>query len=127
MITQEQLGEGQEFMQTLITKAWENASFKELLVNNPEAAIGEVMGKTNFKSDAKIVVEDQTDENIIYLNIPKAVSEDDIALTEEQLEIVAGGGTSANGWNPIKWVGTVLHMSYDGWHILLTGEHHDHS
>jgi hypothetical protein len=44
----------------------------------------------------KIVVEDQTDESVIYLNIPAKVNIDDLTLTEEQLEQIAGGINSTN-------------------------------
>ena len=76
-ITQEQQQKGQELYQELVQKAWKSATFKEQLISNPEATIEEVTGvKSNFGSATKIVVEDQTDSNIIYLNIPQKVNLD---------------------------------------------------
>ncbi|QVY64641.1 hypothetical protein [Polaribacter sp. Q13] len=91
-ITLEQQEKGKKLHQELVQKAWESATFKEQLINNPEIAISEVTGVTSkLIEDTKIVVEDQTDSNIIYLNIPQKVNLDDFELTEEQMEMVAGG------------------------------------
>jgi ABC-type uncharacterized transport system ATPase subunit len=91
-ITLEQQEKGKQLHQELVQKAWESATFKEQLINNPEATIAKITGvKSNTSSDVKIVVEDQTDANIIYLNIPAKVNIEDFELTEEQLELVAGG------------------------------------
>ncbi len=90
-LIQEQIDKGQEIYQELVTKAWESATFKEQLINNPESTIAEVLGKPDSKIDTKFVVEDQTDNNTIYLNIPRKVNFDDIELSDEQLEIVSGG------------------------------------
>ncbi|WP_257669657.1 class IIb bacteriocin, lactobin A/cerein 7B family [Parapedobacter tibetensis] len=95
-ITLEQQEKGAELMKTLTQKAWESASFKEQLVKNPVAAIEEVTGKklANF-DDKRVVVEDQTDESVIYLNIPAKIDINELELTEEQLETIAGGVTPA--------------------------------
>ena len=60
----------------------------------------------------KIVVEDQTESNVIYINIPQKVNIDEFELTEEQLETVSGGvawlaviGVVAAGAQIIDWVG----------------------
>jgi hypothetical protein len=92
--TIEQQQKGAELLQTLAQKAWESSAFKEQLVKNPVATIEQVTGKslTNL-NDKRIVVEDQTDESVIYINIPAKVSMDDLSLTEEQLEQIAGGIT----------------------------------
>ena len=92
-ITKEQKKKGQDIYQQLVEKAWESATFKEQLISNPEATIEEVTGvKPNFSKETKIIVEDQTDSNITYLNIPRKVNLEDFELTDEELEIVAGGG-----------------------------------
>jgi hypothetical protein len=38
-----------------------------------------------------VVVEDQTNPSIIYLNIPAKPDYSNIELTDEQLEVIAGG------------------------------------
>jgi hypothetical protein len=96
MITQEQQKQSAELIQTLAQKAWESSNFKEQLISNPVATIESVTGQ-KIQSDAKFVVEDQTDESIIYLNIPRILDFDGIELTEEQLELVAGG------WTPLAY------------------------
>jgi len=84
--------EGQEYLQSIISKAWEDNNFKQDLIANPLAAMEKVIGKKmTLPNDKKIIVEDQTNQNIIYINIPKQQEYDNLELTDEQLEIVAGG------------------------------------
>lgn len=92
MVTQEQQKQGEELIKTLAQKAWENSTFKEQLVSNPIATIESITGQ-KMSPEAKVVVEDQTDESIIYLNIPRKVEYDELELTDEQLETVSGGST----------------------------------
>jgi hypothetical protein len=83
---------GQELMQQLITRAWEDEAFKQELMNNPEAAIEKATGKRfELPAGKRIVVRDQTEENVIYINIPRKPNLDELELTDEQLEKVAGG------------------------------------
>lgn len=89
---------GAEFIKTLAQKAWESSTFKEQLINSPLTTIEKVTGKTlSIPNDKKIVVEDQTDESVIYFNIPAKTNLDELELTEEQLEMIAGGATPALG------------------------------
>lgn len=83
---------GAEIMKTLAQKAWESSAFKEQLIKNPVATIEQVTGKTvTMLVNTKFVVEDQTDETVIYLNIPAEPNLDNLVLTEEQLETISGG------------------------------------
>lgn len=100
MITQEQQLQGAELIKTLAQKAWENSAFKEQLVKNPVTTIESVTGQ-KISSDVKFVVEDQTDESVVYFNIPAEPKFDELELTEEQLEMVAGG------WTPLVYFATV--------------------
>ena len=94
MITQEQQNKGAEFMQALVQKAWDNANFKDQLVKNPIATIEEFTGKSFIIPEGKkIVAEDQTDDSIIYFNIPAEPNFSELDLTEEQLEMISGGIT----------------------------------
>ncbi len=81
-----------ELMKMLIEKSWENPEFKNQLIKNPIATIQEIAGKeadlTRFKN---IVVEDQTNESVVYFNLPAQPNLDELELTEAQLEGVAGG------------------------------------
>lgn len=75
----------------IVQKAWEDKQFKDELVNSPIEAIEKFTGKKiNIPADKKIVVRDQTDESVFYINIPAKPS-DDIELNDDQLEMVAGG------------------------------------
>ncbi|WP_062061175.1 class IIb bacteriocin, lactobin A/cerein 7B family [Aquimarina longa] len=84
--------EANQFLQQIITKAWEDKTFKQELISLPELAIEKITGeKINLPENIKIVVEDQTDSNVVYLNIPRKYEIDELELTDEQLEMVAGG------------------------------------
>lgn len=90
MITQEQQKQGEELLKILAQKAWESSTFKEQLMENPVSTIESVTGQ-KMQPDINIVVEDQTDTSKVYLNIPRKIEIDELELTDEQLEIVAGG------------------------------------
>lgn len=78
----------------LIAESHKNQNFKENLIANPKTTIEEF---TNFDvkitKDIHLCVEDQTQKDIIYLNIPRRIDLDDIELTQEELETVSGGST----------------------------------
>ena len=86
--------ERQKVFQTIVNKAWEDDAFKRKLILSPVSVIEGLIGeRLKLSKDKTIVVSDQTDESVVYINIPAKVSMDDMELTEEQLEIIAGGGT----------------------------------
>lgn len=90
MITQEQQKQGAELMKTLVEKAWESATFKDQLVENPIATIESVTGN-KIQDNVKFVVDDQTDGSVVYLNIPAKINLEDFELTNDQLEMLSGG------------------------------------
>jgi hypothetical protein len=80
----------------IVQKAWDDADFKNQLVDNPVAAIEKLTGKKlDLPAGKKIVVRDQTDDSTVYINIPAKQITDDVELSEEQLETVAGGTITA--------------------------------
>jgi hypothetical protein len=82
----------QKLYAEIVQKAWEDAEFKKELVANPVAAIEKFTGKKlNLPEGKTFVVRDQTDDSIVYLNLPAKSNLDDVQLNEEQLEAVAGG------------------------------------
>ncbi len=82
----------QDVLSKVIDKAWDNPSFKQELIKNPLEAIESATGeRLNIPSGKKLVVIDQTNTEIIYLTIPPEPNLDDMELTDEQLELVAGG------------------------------------
>ncbi|WP_257669654.1 NHLP leader peptide family RiPP precursor [Parapedobacter tibetensis] len=87
-----ELTKEQKLMQTIINRTWEDEGFKQELIANPMAAIEKLTGERVVIPEGKtLVVRDQTDENTIYINIPAERNFDDMELSEEQLEAVAGG------------------------------------
>lgn len=88
----DKLAKGQEVINGIVERAHSDESFKNLLIDNPQAAIKEFTGKDfNLKANRSIVVEDQTDSDVVYLNIPRKVELEDLELSEKELETVAGG------------------------------------
>jgi hypothetical protein len=83
----------QQLFHTILKKAWEDSDYKKWLMEDPISAIEELTGETVRVPEGKtMVVCDQTDESKIFINIPAEPDMDDMELTEEQLEIIAGGG-----------------------------------
>jgi hypothetical protein len=83
----------QKIYSEIIQKAWEDAEFKKALIANPLEAIENLTGeKLNLPEGKTLVVRDQTDDSTAYINIP-AKPKMDMELSDEQLEMVAGGGT----------------------------------
>ncbi len=83
---------GEIFLNSLITKAWEDSEFKKRLIANPKEEVEKIIGK-EISNDKKVLVLDQTNPDHIYINIPAKPTLDDVELTENQLETVAGGGS----------------------------------
>ncbi|WP_415328994.1 NHLP leader peptide family RiPP precursor [Chryseobacterium sp. MMS23-Vi53] len=83
----------QKMYAEIVQKAWEDAEFKNELVKNPVATIEKFSGKKlNLPEGKRLVVRDQTDESVVYINLPASPKNSvDTELSEEQLEAVAGG------------------------------------
>lgn len=76
----------------IIYKAWKDVDFKKRLIENPLIVIESLTGEINcIKENCKIIVEDQSDESKIYINIPRKLKFEDIELSDNQLENVSGG------------------------------------
>jgi hypothetical protein len=76
-------------LKTIITKCWEDETFKQELVANPVQAIENLFGKPLDLKGKRLVITDQTDYSVAYINIP--VNLDNMELTDDDLEAVAGG------------------------------------
>ena len=93
----------------IIQKAWEDAQFKEELLKNPVATMEKFAGqKLKLAEGQKLVVVDQTDPSTVYFNIPKKIDVDNVELTEEQLETVAGGADPVTEYLVGKVIDVVL-------------------
>lgn len=97
----------QEKIATVISKCWDDESFKNEFVSNPHATYKKVIGEELVLPAGKeLKVVDQTNEHYMYFNIPGEPNLDELELTDEQLELVAGGVlpiilTIASAW----WIG----------------------
>lgn len=91
----EQQQKAQELMNSIIMKCWEDENFKQELISSPETTLEKFIGKPiNLPEGKNLVVVDQSrDSNKTYLNIPSAPDFDNLQLTDEQLETIAGGGS----------------------------------
>ena len=89
----EQQQKAQAFLTSIYTKSWEDKFFKQNLIDSPIQTLNKFTGKVvNFPEDKKVIVQDQTNPNHIYINIPAKPNLEDMELNEEQMEILAGGG-----------------------------------
>lgn len=87
-----ELSKEQAVIFSVISKAWEDESFKQELITSPIEAIKKATGETVKVPEGKtLVVRDQTDTSTIFINIPAEPKVDDMEMTEEQLESIAGG------------------------------------
>lgn len=83
----------QEVIEAIISKAWEDTGFRTELTTDPVKAIEKLTGvKVVLPEGKSLVIFDQTDKSKIYVNIPAEPEAENMELTEEQLEAVAGGG-----------------------------------
>lgn len=82
----------QEIIQAVISKAWEDSNFRKELIANPVAAIEKLSRiKIVLPEGKTLVIADQTDKSKIYMNIPAEPEMENMELTEQQLESIAGG------------------------------------
>ena len=83
----------EQIIQTVISKAWEDADFRKELLASPVEAIEKLTGVEVVLPEGKeLIIVDQTDKSKVYVNIPAEPEMDNIELTEDQLEAIAGGG-----------------------------------
>ncbi|TWI03216.1 putative ribosomally synthesized peptide [Flavobacterium tiangeerense] len=90
MITSEKLKKGVDLINQVVKKTIESPTYKKELLDNPHLAIESLYGKTISK-EMNIVVEEQSNPNYIYFNIPVKPNINEVELTDEQLELVSGG------------------------------------
>lgn len=95
----------------LLTKAIQDAAFRERLISDPKAVLSEQ--GLNIPDDVQITVLQET-SNQFYLVLPAleiaAESNEGAELSDEELETVAGSGTSADS-RICAWTGCALGQS----------------
>jgi len=85
------------FLKSIYKKAWTDKTFLRKLVKNPIQTLNSFTGKKGTLPSGKVlIVEDQTNPDHIYLNIPaKPVNADDAELNEDQLDTITGAGSQS--------------------------------
>jgi ABC-type bacteriocin/lantibiotic exporter with double-glycine peptidase domain len=90
----------QQVLQAIISKAWEDTNFRKALISNPIEEIEKLTGvKVELPEGRELVIIDQTDKSKVYVNIPAEPEMENMELSEEQLENIAGGGQMM--WNKL--------------------------
>lgn len=80
-----------EIEQAIVKRAWINPEFKKKLLSDPAAAIAEELGTGGLPADVKVTVLEE-DDNTLYLVLPRPPSSpEELEITEESLQSVAGG------------------------------------
>ena len=82
--------DSKKVIQTVINKAWDDDGFRSRLVANPTGAIAEV-SDVQIPGNVSLVFNDQTDTSKLFINIPPKPDYDNMELSDEELELVAGG------------------------------------
>lgn len=83
-------------LEKIVKKAWENDTFKKSLIADPKAAIEAEFG-VKVPADVELKVVEQT-AKLKYIVMPEKSG----ALSEEQLDSVAGGGCVLD-FCPVNW------------------------
>lgn len=84
----------EKILSDILFQAWEDEAFKQRLIESPLKEIEKLTGeKVSLSQGQKLIVQDQTDSSIIYINIPPKPDMDDVELKEEELDLVSGGTT----------------------------------
>ncbi len=82
-----------DFEADLVARAWKDAQFKGRLTSNPKAVVEAEMNKyggATLPADTKVSLLEESPKQL-YLVIPRSPAQRTQALSDEQLESVAGG------------------------------------
>lgn len=109
----EQQQKVQNIFASLTTKCWEDNSFTKELTANPVTTIEKFTGEKLDLYGKKLIAVDQTDNNKIYFNIPAEPDLDNLELTDEQLEIVAGGSSPLCIYGGLFLIGVAIGLNAD--------------
>lgn len=91
-VLQEQQQKGGELYNNIIQKSWADSDFKADLIKNPVTTLASFIGKeVNLPANVQLIVEDQSNPSVVYINIPRRISLDNFELSDEQLDLVSGG------------------------------------
>ncbi|KQM19133.1 NHLP leader peptide family RiPP precursor [Chryseobacterium sp. Leaf201] len=88
----------QEVLQSVLSKAWEDQTFRKNLIEDPVNTIENFTGVKIVLPEGKtLIVIDQSDNSKVYMNIPAEPDFENMELSEDQLEDIAGGGQNVMG------------------------------
>lgn len=77
-------------IQTVINRAWADEHFKQSFIKNPKEIIERMTGVI-IPPSVDLVIHDQTNTKKTYLTIPPIPNFDQMELSDEQLDSIAGG------------------------------------
>ena len=80
----------QRAFQTVINRAWDDPHFKANLIENPKKVFQEVTGIA-LAAETELVFSDHTDPSKTYITIPPKPDFENMELSDEELDLVAGG------------------------------------
>lgn len=82
-----------EVLNQVIEECWSNPGFIETLKKDPVVTIEKLTGQKVELPEgvSRIEVVDQTNPNVININIPEQPNLDNMELSEKEMEIVSGG------------------------------------
>lgn len=80
----------ENIMENLVNRAKESNEFKIEFISDPIRVI-ENYAKVKVDKNLSLSVDDQTDINTIYFNIPRRMNLDDTLLSQEELDLITGG------------------------------------
>jgi len=86
------MNQRQQFEQKLIEKAMKDESFRKQLIENPKDVIEAEFGRKIPEFFKINVIEE--DAQTVYLVLPQAVQNQEMELTDAELNAVAGGAWS---------------------------------
>lgn len=90
-----ELTNDQKILESIVKKAWEDPVFKNNLIASPVSTLENFLGQPIHLPEGKTIsVVDQSNASTIFINIPAdpSVIVEDMELSEEQLDIISGGG-----------------------------------
>lgn len=93
----------EDILKMVISKAWEDKSFRKQLTADPIGTIENHTGaKVILPEGKELIIIDQTDTTKVFVNIPSEPDFENVELSEEQLEKIAGGGGGDEFWSGLS-------------------------
>jgi len=83
----------------IVARAWRDAAFKQQLISNPKQVLSDAGMTVDEGVEVQIIEDTPTTRHLVFPVPPSGQS-----LSEEQLELVAGGGSVATSTNVAQTV-----------------------